>query len=319
MSNPPAILVHLGAGVGNVVLATPLLAALDRLGFEVDVALTADYPETADLLRPWSAVRRVFHNDEAPDLTAYTHIVPTIPPFYWPRCAHRYVNDGRALRRPSDALFYENEQAFYFSFAHALGWAGDIPPAPALPIAPATRADVTAHTLVLGPGCKTGEMATKRWPHFPDLAAHFAYVAVVGTRDDLLEKGGASLAFPEHVRNMAGRLSLRETAEVIASAGAFVGNDSGLSHIAAAVGTPSVMIFGPTPDRTLGRFPPNVRVLRRGLPCEPCWFNARFRACASRIDCLVQVSVHAVVGLLEELGFSETTYKRLESLKTGSC
>ena len=52
-----AILIHLGAGVGNVVLATPLLTALNQLGFEIDVALTADYPETADLLRPWSAVR----------------------------------------------------------------------------------------------------------------------------------------------------------------------------------------------------------------------------------------------------------------------
>src|SRR5206468_4454091 len=52
-------LVHLASGVGNIVLATPLLVALDEMGLTVDVWLDADYPETADLLRPWSVVRHV--------------------------------------------------------------------------------------------------------------------------------------------------------------------------------------------------------------------------------------------------------------------
>jgi hypothetical protein len=46
-----------------------------------------------------------------------------------------------------------------------------------------------------------------------------------------------------------------------------------------------------------------VRVVRRGLRCEPCWFDSRFRACAGRIDCLAQVTVEAVVCALAELGF----------------
>lgn len=41
-------------------------------------------------------------------------------------------------------------------------------------------------------------------------------------------------------------LSLDEVARVLATAGAFLGNDSGVAHLAAAVGTPSVLIFGPT-------------------------------------------------------------------------
>jgi hypothetical protein len=60
-----------------------------------------------------------------------------------------------------------------------------------------------------------------------------------------------------------------------------------MSEETAPVGTPTLMIFGPTPHTTLGRFPPNVKVMRAGLPCEPCWFSgARFRSCDRRIDCL---------------------------------
>jgi len=297
-----AILVHLGAGIGNVVLATPLLAALKQLGFEIDVALAADYPETADLLRPWSAVRAVFGSGYIPLAKNYNYVLPAIPPFYWSRFAHCFCGINNLLPRPSDGLFYKNEQTFYFSFARTLGWHG-VAPSTVLPIAPTERTDVTKRTLLLAPGCKTGEMAKKRWPSFPALAQAFADVVVAGTADDLWDGQSKRLQFPAHVHNLAGRLSLRETAEVIAAAGAFVGNDSGLSHIAAAVGTPTVMIFGPTSELVLGSFPPNVHIVRRGLRCEPCWFDGRFRACGGRIDCLAQVTVEAIICSLAELGF----------------
>ena len=60
--------------------------------------------------------------------------------------------------------------------------------------------------------------------------------------------------FPAHVRSLVEQLSLREIAEVIASAGVVVGNDSGLSHVAGAVGTPTVVLFGPTPSESLGPY-----------------------------------------------------------------
>jgi ADP-heptose:LPS heptosyltransferase len=113
--------------------------------------------------------------------------------------------------------------------------------------------------------------------------------------DDLRRADGSMLDFPPHVRSFAGKLSLRQTAELMAGAGVVIGNDSGLAHIAAAVGTPTVMIFGPTPDASLAPFPPNARILRSVLPCEPCWFQDRFRACAGRIDCLKGVDIQTVI------------------------
>jgi hypothetical protein len=281
--------------VGNVVLATPLLIALHEMGFAVDVLLAADYPQTAALLSPWSVVRKTFDRFTRPRLEPYTRIAPALPPFYQARFGRPVAHRPNSMARPPDSLFYGNEQAFYLHFARALDYPADRTPPPCLPIAPSESCGVTSRTVVLAPGCKTGVMATKRWPHFPELAATFSDVVVVGTPDDLRRHDGSPMNFPAHVRSLAGQLSLRETAELMAAAGVIVGNDSGLSHVAAAVGVPTVMLFGPTPDISLGSMPPNVRVLRAGLPCEPCWFRDRFRACGRKIECLSTLHVETVV------------------------
>jgi heptosyltransferase I len=106
------------------------------------------------------------------------------------------------------------------------------------------------------------------------------------------------------VRLLTNSLSLRQTAELLASAGAVVANDSGLAYVAAAVGVPSIILFGPTPDRTLGQFPPNVITLRESLPCQPCWFQARFQACDRRITCLERLPVKVVRNAIEGEGLN---------------
>lgn len=296
------ILVHLASGIGNVVLATPLLVALSEMGFTVNVLLDADYSQTADLLSDWSIVNKIFGSSSTAEaMRNYDRVIPAVPPFYWPRFARLYRDRRMAMSRPPDALFYTNEQEYYLAFARTLGYAKGKRPVYRLPIAPSDRYPVTAETLVIAPGCKTGEMAAKRWPYFVDLAERFEDVAVVGVRDDVRSSDRRPMEFPPHAKQMIDNLGLRQTAEVLASAGAVVGNDSGLSHIAAAVGVPTLMIFGPTPHRTLGELPPNVTVLRAGLDCEPCWFTRRLAACASRIDCLRQVTVDAVESEIRRL------------------
>ena len=289
------VLVHLGGGIGNVVLATPLLWALKEMGFTSDVLLAADYAGTADLLRSWSAIRNVFPQPQRPALPRdYHHVIPAIPPFYARRFGGAVTGIGKSLRRPPDELYYSNEQEFYLSFALQLGYPVDRHPLPSLPIDPADGMGVTLATVVLAPGCKTGEMTAKRWPHFPELADAFDDVAIVGTPDDLRRHDGTEIRFPPHVRSLVDKLSLRQTAACMAAAGVVVANDSGLGHVAAAVGVPTIMLFGPTPHQTLGRFPPNVSVLRRGLSCEPCWFKDRFAACFRRISCLNELAAEQV-------------------------
>jgi len=301
--DPDALLVHLASGIGNIVLATPLLALLARRGFTVDVRVDGDYPETADLLRDWGALRRVSVGASHP-ASAYRAMLPAIPPFYWPRYAALYSGLRNAVPRPPDAAFHCDEQAWYLAFASRfVGPDAEVVHC-TLPIVPDSSLGVDASTLVLAPGCKGGEMAAKRWPHFAALAGQFDKVVLVGTPDDLTGFRGTPVApFPSHVRSLVGRLSLRQTAAALAAAGAVVANDSGLGHVAAAVGVPTVLLFGPTPVAALGRFPPNVTILHPDVACAPCWFNSRFAACGARIECLARLNPSRVADVVRATGF----------------
>jgi ADP-heptose:LPS heptosyltransferase len=294
------ILVHLSSGIGNIVLASPLLLTLIRSRFTVDVLVDGDYAEAADLFRDWSALGAVYNGaiGEQPRRD-YDLWMPAIPPFYWQRYRGVYRGLRNVVPRPPDDAFYRNEQAYYLQFADHVGCVVDPLPWYFLPVAPDVSFGVTETTLVLAPGCKTGDMAAKRWPHFAALAETFPDVVLVGTEDDLRYADGRPMHFPGHVRSLAGRLSLRKAAEVLAAAGAVVANDSGLGHIAAACGVPTVLIFGPTPDRILGRFPPNVTVLRSGLVCEPCWFGRRFAACSGAVSCLKELRPSRVAAAVQ--------------------
>jgi hypothetical protein len=289
------IQVHLGAGIGNIILATPLLVGLYESGFVTDVVLAADYPETADLLRPWSAVREVFTSNHAfPSAENYSCVIPAIPPFYWERCARRFVRARNVVARPPDALFYQDEQEYYWTFARSLDCSSKRRPWCTLPVLGAQSFADPRRNLVFAPGCKTGEMAAKRWPHYPELAEAFDDVSVVGTVDDLQCYDGSPMRFGPNIKIYVGKVTLRETAELLATAAAVVANDTGLAYVSAAVGTPTLILFGPTPHTALGQLPPNVRILRAGLGCEPCWFNGRFQACKARIDCLQRLSMSSV-------------------------
>src|SRR5262245_59229812 len=99
-------IVHLASGVGNIVLATPLLIALNRLGLTVEILMHADYQQTGDLLRHWSVVREIYSEPMKKTIrwSRYDFVIPAVPPFYWPRLMHLY-KDINVVPRPPDSLF----------------------------------------------------------------------------------------------------------------------------------------------------------------------------------------------------------------------
>ena len=91
--------------------------------------------------------------------------------------------------------------------------------------------------------------------------------------------------------NLAGRTSLIEALDLLSLAAAVVTNDSGLMHVAAALGRPLVALYGSTtPDMT----PPlgaKVTIIERTLPCRPCFK----RTCPlGHLDCLNLIPAAAV-------------------------
>ena len=65
----------------------------------------------------------------------------------------------------------------------------------------------------------------------------------------------------------------------LAMAEGVVAVDCGLAHCAAAVGMPTTVLFGPTSIEKNRPVGPRVRVLTRGVDCQPCQFSGRFPAC----------------------------------------
>ncbi|MBF0218483.1 MAG: lipopolysaccharide heptosyltransferase II [Gammaproteobacteria bacterium] len=71
--------------------------------------------------------------------------------------------------------------------------------------------------------------------------------------------------------NLCGQTSLEDAVDLLAGVDAVVSNDSGLMHIAAAVGTPLVAIYGSTTPRYTPPLTNHAEVLHLGLPCGPCF------------------------------------------------
>lgn len=138
---------------------------------------------------------------------------------------------------------------------------------------------------VLCPGAEYGP--AKRWPYFRELAERIGMPAVIlGSGNDREAASGI------RGQDLAGRTTLDEAIQLIAGAAVVVSNDSGLMHVAAALGRPQVALFGSSsPEHT----PPasaNARVLWLRLECSPCFA----RECPlGHFRCMKEITVDRVL------------------------
>jgi lipopolysaccharide heptosyltransferase II len=179
-----------------------------------------------------------------------------------------------------------HQSAYYLALVRGLGFdaAESIPRMTVRPETAARASELLAKsgvapsaTLVgFAPGAAYGH--AKRWPP--------ARVAEVVTRVSR-ERGAVSVLVGAHadrdagreiesslpvgvsVVNLIGRTDLRQLAGVLARCSAFVSNDSGAMHLAAAVGVPVTAIFGPTDERVTAPLGDHDVILREVF-CRPC-------------------------------------------------
>jgi heptosyltransferase I len=96
--------------------------------------------------------------------------------------------------------------------------------------------------------------------------------------------------------NLGGRTTLRELAGLYKQAALLVTTDSGPMHLAAAVGTPVVALFGPTDPARTGPWGTGHRIIRRGLSCSPC-----LRKRCETPRCMTEISVGEVFTAVKEI------------------
>jgi len=166
--------------------------------------------------------------------------------------------------------------------------------------------------VVLAPG---SVWATKRWPSFAELAAELvkhptlgAYrVVVTGANGDrelaaaisarVADSGGPAVV------DATGHLSLLASAHLISRASAIVTNDSAPLHLASAMGTPIVALFGPTvPTLGFGPLAPKHAVLGvEHLLCRPCHAHGPQTCPLKHWKCMREMGVGVVAAAMTNL------------------
>ena len=170
-------------------------------------------------------------------------------------------------------------------------------------LATAGRANAERPLVALAPGSVWG---TKRWPGYPELAALLApraRLAVVGSPDDQPLAKAIGDAVGGHAIDATGRLTLLASAELIGRASAIVTNDSAPLHLASAMGTPTIAVFGPTvPEFGFGPLAPRAAVAgRTELACRPCDRHGPQRCPLGHWRCMREITPTHVAALVQAL------------------
>ena len=157
--------------------------------------------------------------------------------------------------------------------------------------------------VALAPGSAWG---TKRWPYYQELATKLTEefrIAVIGSKADSAAAAQIVGAVPEGYAIDGIGLPLLASAELIGRARAIVTNDSAPQHLASAMGTPTLTIYGPTvPEFGFGPIADRHAVAgHETLSCRPCHRHGPQRCPLGHWRCMRELTPEYVSSLLTEV------------------
>jgi lipopolysaccharide heptosyltransferase II len=208
-------------------------------------------------------------------------LTKALPPEERYHYVRRYLNLlGEPFREPARTDFYFPTEE-----------PAEFPAGPVLALAPGSRAPA------------------RRW--FADRFAAlidalppsaWASIVLLGAPEDAPHAQAVARAAKRPVLDLCGKTTLPVLGGLLKRCGALVTNESGLMHAAWAVGTPMVVLAGPSEPQCTSPFGPGIRVLQhREIPCVPCVRNDCFRAGADHMACLKAIGTTEVLSALRLL------------------
>ncbi|MBW8017462.1 MAG: glycosyltransferase family 9 protein [Planctomycetes bacterium] len=295
------VLIAANGGIGNAVEATPLVEAVRMFWPQSEITLMTC---AGDLFENWCVPDRIIHDvdeikGETFDQTFLTYSAHWGKPAWMEQCSCGNIH------RPSqyfDEVCLKPEREYNVDMIRRLGYKG---PSPGLYVSIKEKADAlkdSSMRICFVPGGKLEpRWAHKRWPYYCQLGEILiekypdCTVYILGTKEDEIDE---SLLAAPYVIDMRGKLTLSETAWVLNEVSLAVGNDCGPMHIADAVGSFGVTIFGPSCD--LKNSPRNkvVSMYSDDL-CRPCQYN-RPITCQDP-KCIQKITPQIVMEAIEKL------------------
>jgi len=334
------ILVHLDGGIGDIIMGTPCVNALVKAGHDVDVYIRDIFYKPIELFRNWIGPNRISSIRESFVENIYDFYLIgscALKPLELKNTRQTIIMHGYYTKIFSD---FGSQSDLLLQFAKAIDPNVDLNMAAYCGYSNRIFAEISRQTVVLFPGCRK-EHPMKRWDKFDELADKFNDVAVIGTMDDLYinnsfsypylisqsleeflrydgkltrfvrlfgKKYNHQQKFPKHVKNFIGQLSLVDTAALIAQSGLLIGNDGGLSHIAAALRIPTFVLSGPTDPRFWHIKGSPANNITKNLDCQPCFYgNGKYPhawkfnyiGCPIGMKCMTDLSVDDVFNVVK--------------------
>jgi lipopolysaccharide heptosyltransferase II len=305
------ILVVKLSSLGDLFHALPAVHALKRgLGAEVD---WVTQPEYAEVVRCFTDVRDVIAFPRRGGLGGWRAFLGCLR-------AQRYamavdlqglaksaivIRLARVSRRIGPSYHREGSRLLYSAVAgprnrerHAVDQALDVVRFLGLSAAEPVFSVNFPPRPVDAPRPRVAVIPSSRWPTKNWPPACFAQVAdllqkrraasvfLLGGREDAPVCQGVAAALTGRTVNLAGTLGLAECGGLLREMDLVLSNDSGPGHMAAALGTPTLMVFGPTDPRRTGPYGSAHRAVAAKVDCRPCFSRACHRgglACLSGV------------------------------------
>ena len=317
----PRILVVAPNWIGDALMAQPLLARLhEKLpGLEIDVlapewvaAVARRMPEVREIIpTPFQHgalhLRSRWQIGRALKSRGYQQAI--VLPNTWKSALVPFFADiplrsgyvGESRYGLLNLLYKKNNSAMPLHYAKLSEPPGKAPkeplPAPRLRVVPHEiagvhhRFGIAGDYAVLCPGAEYGP--AKRWPYFKELAAQMPlHPVLLGSPKDRAAAQDIS------GMNLVGETTLDEAIALIGGASLVVSNDSGLMHVAAALGRPQVALFGSSSPRHTPPLSAAARVLWLHIECSPCFQ----RECPlGHFRCMREITVAQVLAEIQNL------------------
>jgi lipopolysaccharide heptosyltransferase II len=234
------------------------------------------------------------------------------------RIGFDYKNRGRFLTRKLDIEGYSGRHVveYYLDF---LRFIGIEPRKKSLELYVSAESKVrikelfsslgiSSHDILIGiaPGAGASwgkDACLKHWPteKFAELADRLiadsgVKVLILGDAAERPIADALLAKMRKQAIDLVGKTTLEELVAVINSLNLLVTNDGGPLHMAAALGVKTVSIFGPVDEKVYGPFPPGPGhiVIKKELPCRPCYKNFRLPACVNNRICIKDITAEEV-------------------------
>lgn len=298
------IVLHVGAGIGNLLQATPLIRWVSQYqGQPIDVCLNSPVPIAHELFAQSPYVNLAYHGckGEAGRFHVLSYVASTAGIHPFGGSAERYF-----LQRALHDFYTQTqtcaESRYYFKgIHHLLGTEEEVANAPLEPFvrqydtAPGPssyRRGLRKPCIALAGGKTDALWGKRQWRHFEALAQ-----ALRNRGWEVVSIGGPGEEVPGCI-DLTG-LNLRDTARRLLDVDAVVACDGGMFHLADALRVPTIALFGPTGVIKNGPMIPSTSsIIRSDRSCSPCQFRQEFHECRTAL-CMEDLDLERVLAEIE--------------------